>query len=109
MIFQKELKKIYMSSYKYLVIGAKALEIIFISDYQEVHGRDIYFAKSEQCYYLTSMDAEAAAVRLILPLHRKRHIPESYSIVYIDVKQHQTLPIFNLVFDPMTLTCCFCF
>ena len=32
-------------------------------------------------------------------------MPESYSIL----KQHHTLPIFNLVFDPMTLTCCFCF
>ena len=28
----------------------------------EVHGRDIAFAKSEQSYHLTSMDAEAAAV-----------------------------------------------
>ena len=47
----------------------------------EMHGRDIAFAKSEQSYYLTSTDAEAAAVRLLLPFHRKRHIPESYSIV----------------------------
>ena len=56
----------------------------------EVHGRDIDFAKSEQSYHLTSMDAEAetAAVRLLLPLHRKRHIPESYSIVCIYVKWH---------------------
>ena len=36
----------------------------------EVHGRDIAFAKSEQSYHLTSTDAEAAAVRLLLPLHR---------------------------------------
>ena len=36
----------------------------------EVHGRDIDFAKSEQSYHLTSTDAEAAAVRLLLPLHR---------------------------------------
>ena len=41
----------------------------------EVHGGDIDFAKSEQSYHLTSMDAEAAAVRLFLPLHRKRYIP----------------------------------
>ena len=54
----------------------------------EVHGKDIAFAKSEQSYHLTSMDAEAAAVRLLLPLHRKRHIPESYSIVCIYVKWH---------------------
>ena len=54
----------------------------------EVHGRDINFAKSEQSYHLTSMDAEAAAVRLLLPLHRKRYIPESYSIVCIYVKWH---------------------
>ena len=52
----------------------------------EVHGRDIDFAKSEQSYH--SKDAEAAAVRLLLPLHRKRHIPESYSIVRINVKWH---------------------
>ena len=56
----------------------------------EIHGRlrDIAFAKSEQSYHLTSMDAEAAAVRLLFPLHRKRHIPESYSIVCIYVKWH---------------------
>ena len=54
----------------------------------EVRGRDIAFAKSEQSYHLTSTDAEAAAVRLLLPLHRKRHIPESYSIVCIYVKWH---------------------
>ena len=48
------------------------------------------------------MDAEAAAVRLLLPLHRKRHIPESYSIVCIYVNGIK--PIFNQVFDPMTLT-----
>ena len=54
----------------------------------EVHGRDIDFAKSEQSYQLTSTDEEAAAVRLLFPLHRKRHIPESYSIVYIYVKWH---------------------
>ena len=46
----------------------------------EVHGRDIDFAKSVQSYHLTSTDAEAAAVRLLLPLHRKRYIPESNSI-----------------------------
>ena len=54
----------------------------------EVHGRDIVFAKSEQSYHLTSTDAEAAAVILSLPLHRKRYIPESYSIVCIYVKWH---------------------
>ena len=54
----------------------------------EVHGRDIAFAKTEQSYHLTSMDAEAAAVRLLLQLHRKRHIPESYSIVCMYVKWH---------------------
>ena len=53
----------------------------------EVHGRDIDFAKSEQSYHLNSMDAEAAAVRLLLPLHRRsRYIPESYFIVCINVK-----------------------
>ena len=73
----------------------------------EVHGRDIDFAKSEQSYHSTSTDADAAAVRLLLPLHRKRYIPESYSIVCIYVNGIK--PIFNQVFDPMTLTCCFCF
>ena len=46
----------------------------------EVQIRKIAFAKSEQGYHLTSTDAEEAAVRLRLPLHRKRHIPESYCI-----------------------------
>ena len=49
----------------------------------EVHGRDIDFAKSEQSYHLTSKDAEAAAVRL---LYIYRPIPESYTIVCINVK-----------------------
>ena len=30
----------------------------------EVRGRDIAFAKSEQCYHLTSIDAEAVAVSI---------------------------------------------
>ena len=83
----------------------------------EVNGRDVYFAKSEQSYHLTSTDADAAAVRLLtdadsaavrllLPLHRKRYIPESYSIVCM---WNGIKPIFKQVFDPMTLTCCFCF
>ena len=54
----------------------------------EVHSRDIAFAKSEQSYHLTSTDADAAAERLLLPLHRKRYIPESYDIVCIYVKWH---------------------
>ena len=54
----------------------------------EVHGRDIAFAKSDQSYHLTSTDAEAVTVRLLLPLHRKGHIPESYSIICIYVKWH---------------------
>ena len=54
----------------------------------EVHGRDIDFAKSEQRYHLTSTDAGAAAVRLLLPLNRKRYIPESNSTVCIYVKWH---------------------
>ena len=54
----------------------------------EVHGRGIDFAKSEQSCHLTSTDAEAAAVRLLLPLLGKRYIPESYSIVCIYVEWH---------------------
>ena len=52
----------------------------------EVHSRDIAFAISEQSYHLTSTDAEEAAVRFLLPLHRKEDIPESYSILYKYVK-----------------------
>ena len=61
-----------------------------LKEFLEVHGRDIDLAKSEQSYHLTSTDADAAAaaVRLLLPLHRKRYIPESYSIVCIYVKWH---------------------
>ena len=51
----------------------------------EVHGRDIALAKSEQCYNLTSTDAEAAAVKMLLPLHKKR---QSYSNVCIYVEWH---------------------
>ena len=71
----------------------------------EVHGKDIAFAKSEQSYHMTSTDAEAAAVRLLLPLHRKKqsHTP-LYAYMWNGIK-----PIFNKVFDPMTLTCYFCF
>ena len=54
----------------------------------EVHGGDIAFAKSEQSYHLTSTDEETAAVRMLLPLQGKRHIPESYSIVCVYVKWH---------------------
>ena len=66
----------------------------------EVHGRDIAFAKSEQSYHLTSTDAEAAAVRLLLPLHKKRqsHTP-LYAHMWNGIK-----PIFKQVFGPMTLT-----
>ena len=57
----------------------------------EVYSIDIAFAKSEQSYHLTSMDAEAAAVRLLLPLHRKRqsHTP-LYAYMWNGIK-----PIFN--------------
>ena len=47
----------------------------------EVHGREIAFAKSEQSYHLTSMDAEAAAVRLTLPIHKKRQY-QSHTPLY---------------------------
>ena len=44
--------------------------------FKEVHGRDIYFAKSEQCYHLTSMDAEAVAVRSVTGIDRcQSHTP----------------------------------
>ena len=55
----------------------------------EVHGRDIALAKSEQSYHLTSKDAEAAAVRLLLSLTSQEET-ESYSIVCIYVKWHLT-------------------
>ena len=41
---------------------------------------------------------------MLSPLHRKRQMPLSCSILCIYVIQHQTLPIINLVFDPLTLT-----
>ena len=69
--------------FKFLFDQCQNLKVFF-----EVHGRDIDFAKSEQSYHLTSMDADAAAVRLLLPLHRKKYIPESYSTVCIYVKWH---------------------
>ena len=76
-----------------------------LSVFLEVHGRDIAFAKSEQSYHLTSTDAEAAAVRLFFPLHRKRQRHTSLNAcMWNGIK-----PILNQVFDPMTLTCCFCF
>ena len=68
---------------KFCTINVRNLKVFL-----EVHGRDLAFTKSEQSYHLTSTDAEAAAVRLLLPIHRKRHIPESYSIVWIYVKWH---------------------
>ena len=46
-------------------------------------GRDIYFAKSEQSYHLTSTDAEAVAIRLLLTLERKRHLPVILYCMYI--------------------------
>ena len=59
-------------------------------------------------------DAEVVAVRSVDALAtsqvlRKRQVPELCSIVCIYVKQHQTLPINNLVFDPLALTYWFCF
>ena len=57
-----------ISSLSYFCLANVRKLIIFL----EVQGRDIAFAKSEQCYHLTSTDAEAVAVRLLLPLHRKR-------------------------------------
>ena len=68
---------------KFLLTNLRKLKVFL-----EIHGRDIAFAKSEKSYHLTSTDAEAAAVRLLLPLHRKSHILESYSIVCIYVKWH---------------------
>ena len=64
----------------------KSLSILRV--FLEVHSRDLNFAKSEQSNHLTSTDAEAAAVRWLLSLNRKRYIPESYSIVFIYVKWH---------------------
>ena len=46
------------------------------------------------------MVAEVVAVRLLLLIHTNCHIPESYPMVCIYVKQHQTLSMSNLVFDP---------
>ena len=55
----------------------------------EVHGRDIAFAKSEQSYHLTSKDAEAVVVRLLLPFIEGRDIYQSHTpFVCIYVKWH---------------------
>ena len=66
----------------------------------EVHGRDIDFEKSEQNYHLTSTDAEAHFTG--------RDVYQSHTPLYAYMR-NGTKPIFNQVFDPMTLTCCFCF
>ena len=60
---------------------------------------ETYFAKYNQSFHLTSTDA----VRLLLTLHRQRHVLGSCSIVCIYVIKHQTLPIFNLEFDLLFL------
>ena len=44
---------------------------------------ETYFAKYNQSFHLTSTDAEAVAVRLLLTLHRQRHALGSCSIVCI--------------------------
>ena len=64
---------------------------------------ETYFAKYNQSFHLTSTDAEAVAVRLLLTLHRQRHVLGPCSIVCIYVIKHQTLPIFNLEFDLLFL------
>ena len=61
----------------------------------EVHGRDIDFAKSEQSYHLTSTDADAAAVRLLLPLHRE---------IYTRVILH-CMHIFEMASNPYLIKC----
>ena len=68
---------------KFCTINVRNLKVFL-----EVHSRDLAFTKSEQSYHLRSTDAETAAVRLLLPIHRKKRIPESYSIVWIYVKWH---------------------
>ena len=53
---------------KFCLINGRILNVC-----REVHDRDTYFAKSEQCYRLTSTDAEAVAVKSVdalpIPLH----------------------------------------
>ena len=62
----------------------------------EVHGRDIVFAKSEQSYHLTSTDAEAAEVRLLLPLHREE--------IYTRVILH-CMHICEMALNPSLIRC----
>ena len=72
----------------------------------EVHDRDIAFAKSEQSYHLNSTDAEAAAVRLLLPLHRKRYIPlaTSQEEIYTRVILH-CMHICEMALNPYLIRC----
>ena len=69
----------------------------------EVLGRDIDFAKSEQSYHLTSTDADDCSC-----LFTGRDIYQSHTPLYAYMG-NGIKPKFNQVFDPMTLTCCFCF
>ena len=52
------------------------------------------------------MNAEAVAVRLISTLHKKRHMPESYSIVWINVKKHHIHLVTSVSPDTIHLTLC---
>ena len=47
----------------------------------EVHSREKAFAKSDQCYHLTSTDAETVAIRLLLPFIG-RDIHHSHTPLY---------------------------
>ena len=73
----------------------------------EVHGRDIDFAKSEQSYHwLARMQMQ---LQLDCSCHfTGRDIYQSHTPLYAYM-WNGIKPIFNQVFDPMTLTCCFCF
>ena len=66
-----------MQPIKFLFTNVRNLKVFL-----EVHGRDLDFAKSEQSNHLTSTDIEAAAVRLLLSLNRKRYIYQSHTPLY---------------------------
>ena len=73
----------------------------------EVHGRDIDFAKSEQSYHLTTRMQRQLQLDCFCHF-TGRDIYQSHTPLYAYML-NGIKPIFNQVFDPMTLTCSFCF
>ena len=69
---------------------------IFKYSKRYTYGRDIDFAKSEQSYHLTSMDAEAAAVKIALATSQE----EIYTRVI-----HHCMHICEMALNPHLIRC----